>query len=49
MRSLQIVDGRLLTSRLTISPKVAVPQIKEREISLTTTMIADYKGGLCVG
>jgi hypothetical protein len=31
------------------SPKITFPQIKEREISLTNTMIADYKGGLCVG
>ena len=49
MCSLQIFKGSLLTSRLTLSPKVAVPQIKEREISLTTTIIADYKGGLYVG
>jgi len=49
MRSLQIVDNRLLTERLTISLKVVGPQIKEREISLTTTLIADYKGGSYIG
>jgi hypothetical protein len=49
MRSLQVVDNLLLTSRLTISPKVTLSQIKEKEISLTNTMTADYKGGLCVG
>jgi kynureninase len=49
MNSPQIVDNHLLTSRLTIFPKVTLPQTKEKEISLTNTMTADYKGGLCVG
>jgi hypothetical protein len=49
MRSLQSVDNRLLTSRLTISRKVTLLQIKEKEISLTNTMTADYKGVLYVG
>jgi hypothetical protein len=47
--SLLTADDNLLMSSLTIPPKVTLPQIKEKEISLKNTMTADYKGGLSVG